>query len=533
MKRFCLFIAFLYTFNNINFAQISINISGTNPDPSAGLDVSFTNRGVLIPRIALTSATDNSTIPSPATSLLVYNLGTGGLSPAGYYYWNGSQWVMLGLANHTHANLTFNNSGTGSPSGSSYNGSSSLTISYNTIGAIGGSGTPTQVAFWNTSNTLSSNANLFWDNVNFRLGIGTATPTYQLTLGGTSTVFGVENTATFVAKNASGSYEPYLWPRWSDNAMYLNYGSNGFYIRNNSSSVTMFMNNAGNVGIGTTTPAYRLDLAQGTFAFGNANVRTETRDNAGLQGNAGAQSGFFETSNPTNFPSGASSWWHLIDCRHSNNSNNYAMQIAGSFFDQFLWFRKTNNNPSENWKLITATYGFGNAGQILTSQGANNTPTWQSTSSLPFIGDNISSVKLSTLATNTNQSAWTTLLTLNVTPQSNTIYVFASFGARLTDNSGNAQFGQAIIIGRITANGVEQAKNASVITDYDYGGGSYIVTSGSVSFAGIPVNVTPGVPVTITLEWRPSVLWATSPWRVQIDPSTALVGDHAVLTVFE
>jgi hypothetical protein len=78
------------------FSQIAVNSTGANPDASAGLDVSFTNKGVLIPRIALTSATDNTTISSPATSLLVYNTGTGGLSPAGYYYWNGSQWVQLG-----------------------------------------------------------------------------------------------------------------------------------------------------------------------------------------------------------------------------------------------------------------------------------------------------------------------------------------------------------------------------------------------------------------------------------------------------
>jgi hypothetical protein len=90
----------------------------------------------------------------------------------------------------------------------------------------------------------------------------------------------------------------------------------------------------------------------GRLWYGLSGSRTETRDNAGLQGNAGAQSGFFETSNPSNFPSGATSWWHLIDSRHSNPSNNYAMQFAGSFFDQRLFFRKTNNNPAQAWSEI-------------------------------------------------------------------------------------------------------------------------------------------------------------------------------------
>ncbi|MGC4037074.1 MAG: hypothetical protein QM764_14035 [Chitinophagaceae bacterium] len=84
--------------------------------------------------------------------------------------------------------------------------------------------------------------------------------------------------------------------------------------------------------------------------------RTETRDNAGLQGDAGAQSGFFQTVTPVNYPTGASSWWHLLDVRHSNKTNNYAMQFAGSFFDQNLWFRKTNSSSTQAWsRVITET----------------------------------------------------------------------------------------------------------------------------------------------------------------------------------
>jgi len=80
--------------------------------------------------------------------------------------------------------------------------------------------------------------------------------------------------------------------------------------------------------------------------------QTQTRDNAGLQGNAGATSGFFETSQPINYPSGATSWWHLLDVRHTNATNNYAMQFAGSFFDQNLYFRKTDNNSAQPWLKV-------------------------------------------------------------------------------------------------------------------------------------------------------------------------------------
>ncbi len=86
--------------------------------------------------------------------------------------------------------------------------------------------------------------------------------------------------------------------------------------------------------------------------WGNNSSRTETRNDAGLQGNQGALSGFYETANPVNFPSGAVSFWHLLDVRHSNVNNNYAMQFAGSFYDQQLWFRKTDNSSTQGWSRV-------------------------------------------------------------------------------------------------------------------------------------------------------------------------------------
>jgi len=72
-------------------------IGTTTPDASAKLDVSSTNKGFLPPRVSLTSVTDNTTIPSPATGLLVYCKGDAGLA-AGYYYWNGNAWATIATA---------------------------------------------------------------------------------------------------------------------------------------------------------------------------------------------------------------------------------------------------------------------------------------------------------------------------------------------------------------------------------------------------------------------------------------------------
>ena len=78
-----------------SFAQVGVGINyvGAVPNTSALLDIDAgtgIKKGLLIPRIALVSSTDAATIASPATSLLVYNLGTGGLTPAGYYYNSGT-----------------------------------------------------------------------------------------------------------------------------------------------------------------------------------------------------------------------------------------------------------------------------------------------------------------------------------------------------------------------------------------------------------------------------------------------------------
>jgi len=70
-------------------AQVGINNSNALPDNSAMLDVRSSNRGLLIPRIALTGTNDVITIPSPTLSLLIFNTATAGAGSTsvipGYY----------------------------------------------------------------------------------------------------------------------------------------------------------------------------------------------------------------------------------------------------------------------------------------------------------------------------------------------------------------------------------------------------------------------------------------------------------------
>jgi hypothetical protein len=91
---------FILCFLSITFTAFSqnvgINSTASTPDPSAMLDVSATDKGLLVPRLALTAANVAAPVTSPLTSLLIYNTATAGTSPndvsPGYYYWDGAKW---------------------------------------------------------------------------------------------------------------------------------------------------------------------------------------------------------------------------------------------------------------------------------------------------------------------------------------------------------------------------------------------------------------------------------------------------------
>jgi len=122
---------------------VGINTTGASAAPSAGLDVDFSNKGMLIPRVPLLNSSDVSTIASPATSLLVYNTALSGDVTPGFYFYNGLAWERLAT------------------------------------GAGGGGGG----SDWTTSGN-----NTWLTNTSGRVGIGTSSPSssYDLTLQGGS-----------------------------------------------------------------------------------------------------------------------------------------------------------------------------------------------------------------------------------------------------------------------------------------------------------------------------------------------------------
>ena len=83
--------------NTVTIAQVGI---GTIlPDPSAVLDITASDQGLLIPRVALNNVSNTMLdgVNTAADGLLIWNsnVGTTGGSGIGYYFFNGSQWQSL------------------------------------------------------------------------------------------------------------------------------------------------------------------------------------------------------------------------------------------------------------------------------------------------------------------------------------------------------------------------------------------------------------------------------------------------------
>lgn len=166
--------------------------------------------------------------------------------------------------------------------------------------------------------------------------------------------FRIRNTGQVLGWNTNSATTPaYAFVGSTNMGMYRPIADALGFVTTGVERIRIAPNGNTGINLGAINSAYSLEIG-GSFGYGNGTnggykSRTESRDNAGL---IASQSGFFETASPVNYPSGASSWWHLIDVRHSNPTNNYAMQLAGSFFDQRLYFRKTNNNAAQAWSEV-------------------------------------------------------------------------------------------------------------------------------------------------------------------------------------
>ncbi|MHC5353073.1 hypothetical protein ACYSNX_02620 [Myroides sp. LJL115] len=95
MKKLYLTLA-LALITSAGFAQSKIG--GTNPEinPNAILELdSEANKGLLLPRVALTSSTDAAPLAAHVEGMTVYNTATNGDVVPGFYYNDGEKWSQM------------------------------------------------------------------------------------------------------------------------------------------------------------------------------------------------------------------------------------------------------------------------------------------------------------------------------------------------------------------------------------------------------------------------------------------------------
>lgn len=300
-----LFINFQFLVHNHAFSQnISINGTGATADPSAILDVSSPNMGLLIPRLPLTAINVAAPVVTPTISLLVYNTatastGTNAVSP-GYYYWDGAKWVRF----------AYNTSGSNSEAWT----------------VLGNGGTNPTTNFIGTTD----NQDLIFRSNNQQSGL------INQSLGATSFGYRALNTANTGSDNSAfGNFSLFANTSGFRNSAF---GYNSMIANNTGSNNSSFgayalqANTAGsrNTAVGVSALTANT-LANDNTAIGFVSLSNNTTGNQNVS--IGVQSSYSNTTGQQNVALGYSSLYH-------NNTGSYNTALG-----QEALF---NNNADQN-----------------------------------------------------------------------------------------------------------------------------------------------------------------------------------------
>lgn len=266
-------IGFFCFFSSVEgFSQgVSINSTGNPPEASAGLDVDFTNRGMLLPRL---TKLQRDAISSPATGLLIFQTD----NTPGYYFFDGSTWqsFIFGVSNLNNwtksGNDLYNNNtgntGIGTTTFDATNPEklkvdAGTTTSKNVISGYGSIDSYLQLNIRNTSNGVNASSDVIATN-----DAGDENKGY-IDLGINSSNY---NQAAY---NIGGKNDAYLYcvgntggsPQGGNLSIGTASGSTSIRFHTGGTTTAferMRVDANGYVGIGTTGPAGILDVQGGT-----------------------------------------------------------------------------------------------------------------------------------------------------------------------------------------------------------------------------------------------------------------------------
>lgn len=334
------------------FSQTGIGT--TTPNASAKLDVYSTNKGFLPPRVTLLSATDASTIASPAEGLLVYNLGSVGLQ-AGYYYWNGANWATIATGS-TAGNAVVSSDlvklyseGYSNASGkiSHVNGYSfTVPVSGRYLFDFSSSGYLNNAVMAITFKVRQGTTDLGTDvysNANNNVHVVfTGMIEVNLQAGTTYNVY-VSSTGS----RDSGDYDRVFYKMIAGNLPVnqhmadRNIQLNNNYLSNDGGNEGIRIDNSGNVGIGNNTPTTTLDVT-GTGKFSSSIINSGSRTYLGKDG-------------------ASMHWLATTDAIGEPNNLAYGFESNGSSIQSHKWYTVGNQKmqlmSSGKLGLGTATPG--------------------------------------------------------------------------------------------------------------------------------------------------------------------------------
>ncbi len=284
-KKHLLLLVFLLYYG-VSHAQLGIGT--TAPDNSAALDISSTNKGLLIPRVTLANRPTN-----PATGLMIYQTdGT-----AGFYFYSGTAWLPLANGSSTSGTVT-NVTGTTPLSITNNSTTPNISISQANASTNGFLSSADWATFNNKQNTLS-NANATtsgilssadWTTFNGKqnaLTNANATTSGILSSSDWSIFNNKQNTLSNANATISGILSSADWSIFNNKYSLpsLTAGSllfsDGSGIAQNNSKL-FWDNTNGKLSIGKNTTA-------GTFSVNSAN--TGGGSNEWIAGNFGGQNG--------------------------------------------------------------------------------------------------------------------------------------------------------------------------------------------------------------------------------------------------